>query len=399
MILAVTFTNLGPYHLARLRALADRLAERGDRLLAYEVAGSERTYPWTRDRHDQPFERITLFPDRALESIDTESCRWAMIEALDHDRPDIVGVVGYVRPESMAAARWAGRRRAPTILMSESQQVDRPRTWWKEMVKRRRIQWFDAAVVGGPSHRDYLVNLGMPSDRITVGYNAVDNDYFAVGARRWRSDPRGREGLPRAPYFLSVCRFAPEKNLDRLISAFVRYRRGAAAQSAWDLVLCGDGPRKAEVERAVNSSGFAHAIHRPGFLQVGELPRWYAHAGAFVLPSLIEPWGLVVNEAAASGLPLLVSGRAGCAATLVPESGTTTGARFDPLDVEEIAAKLSWIATMPAETLNAMGRCAAETVAQWGPGRFAQGVVEAIELAKHRRRPHVSMPLPAFGTR
>ncbi len=94
----------------------------------------------------------------------------------------------------------------------------------------------------------------------------------------------------------------------------------------------------------MSESGFAHAIHRPGFLQVGDLPRWYAHAGAFVLPSLMEPWGLVVNEAAASGLPLLVSNRAGCSATLVPDPEGTTGARFDPMDVEGIAAKMSWIA-------------------------------------------------------
>ena len=62
---SVCFTNFGPYHLARLRALASRLASRGDRLIAYEVAGTERTYPWRRSRCDEPFEWITLFPDRA----------------------------------------------------------------------------------------------------------------------------------------------------------------------------------------------------------------------------------------------------------------------------------------------------------------------------------------------
>jgi 1,2-diacylglycerol 3-alpha-glucosyltransferase len=393
MTFAVTFTNFGPYHLARLRALAARLAERGDRLLAYEVAGSEQTYPWTRRWHDELFEWVTLFPDRVLETVEAESCRWAMIEALEHDRPDIVGVVGYARPESMAAAGWARRRRCPKILMSESQEVDRPRIWWKELVKRRRVRLFDAAVVGGPSHRDYLVSLGMSRNLIRLGYNAVDNDYFAVNAQRWREDPDGRDGLPEAPYFLTVCRFVPEKNLVRLIDAFAHYRRAVGGHRAWDLVLCGDGPGKAEVEAAVAASGLAHAIHRPGFLQVGDLPRWYAHAGAFVLPSLMEPWGLVVNEAAASRLPLLVSGRAGCSASLVPDPEATTGARFNPLDTEEIAARLSWIATMPADFLEAMGRRAAETVAFWGPDRFAQGVVEAIELVEHRRRQRTPAPL------
>ena len=66
--------------------------------------------------------------------------------------------------------------------MSESQEIDRPHVWWKELIKRRRLRWFDAALVGGPTHRDYLVQLGMPPARIALGYNAVDNDYFATAA-------------------------------------------------------------------------------------------------------------------------------------------------------------------------------------------------------------------------
>src|SRR5262249_7707805 len=149
-------------------ALAARLSARGDRLIAYEVAGTERTYPWSRSRRDEPFEWVTLFPDRVLETIEPDACRWAMIDALEHDRPDALGIVGYARPESMAAARWAHHRRRATILMSESQEIDRPRVWWKELIKKRRIRLFDAALVGGPPHRDYLIRLGMLARRIAL---------------------------------------------------------------------------------------------------------------------------------------------------------------------------------------------------------------------------------------
>lgn len=384
--ISVCFTNLGPYHLARLRALAVRLGARGDRLIAYEVAGTERTYPWARSRRDEPFAWVTLFPDRVLETIEPSACRRAMVEALGRDRPDVVGIVGYARPESMAAARWAVGARRPSILMSESQEIDRPRAWWKEMVKARRVRHFDAAIVGGPSHRDYLVGLGMPADRIAMGYNAVDNDYFAIEARRWRHKPDGRAGLPDRPYYLSVCRFVPEKNLVRLVEAFARYRRSADGNRSWDLVLCGDGPGRDRVGAAVAASGVADAIHRPGFLQVDDLPRWYAHAGAFVLPSLMEPWGLVANEAAASGLPLLVSRRAGCAGTLVPDPPGTTGSRFDPTDVDELAGALGRVAGATNEARAEMGRRASVVVSRWGPDRFADGFLEAIEFARARRR-------------
>ena len=88
MTFAVCFTNFGPYHLARLRALADRLGAAGDRLIAYEVAGSEQRYPWRRDRSrravrvDHPVSR-----PRARDDPPPTAAR-AMIEALERDRPD-----------------------------------------------------------------------------------------------------------------------------------------------------------------------------------------------------------------------------------------------------------------------------------------------------------------------
>ncbi len=380
---AVCFTNFGPYHLARLRALATRLAGRGDRLIAYETALGERLYPWARSEGGEPFDRVVLFPDRALEEIPAGACAEAMAEALDRDRPDAVAAVGYVRPESLALAKWGRRNRVPTILMSESQAVDRPRVWYKEMLKARRMRLFDAALCGGPSHREYLIDLGMPADRIALGYNAVDHDFFADRAESLRADPGSREGTPEAPYFLSVSRFAPEKNLIRLIEAFGLYR---GQGGSWDLVLCGDGPQAIEVARAIEDSGCAGAIHRPGFLQADGLSRWYAHAGAFVLASVSEPWGLVANEAAAAALPLLLSSRAGCARTLVPEPEGTTGARFDPTDVRDVAAKLKWAAALAEEDRLAIGRRAREVAAEWGPGRFASGAIEAWEKAAVGRR-------------
>jgi 1,2-diacylglycerol 3-alpha-glucosyltransferase len=382
MTFAIGFTNFGPYHLARLRALADRLARRGDRLIAYETAATERTYPWRTSRRDEPFEWITLFPDRVLEDVPRMACAGAMRRALGRDRPDALGIVGYVRPEAMAALAWARRSGRPAILMSESQKIDHPRVWWKEAIKRGRVARFSAALVGGPRHRAYLIDLGIPAGRIALGYNAVDNQRYATRAEAARRSPEGRRGLPDASYFLAVNRFVPEKNLPLLIRAFARYRSGTPAAQAWDLVLCGGGPAEPEVDGVLRRSGVAHAIHRPGFLQEEEIARWYAFASAFVHPSAMEPWGLVVNEAAACGLPLLVSDRAGCAETLVPSPPGTTGRRFDPAAEDELAAALDWMANLPDDRRTAMGRRAAEIVSQWGPDRFARGAMEALDLAR-----------------
>ena len=211
MIFALCFTNFGPYHLARLRALSSRLRERGDCLIAYEMAAAEQIYPWQRPGQAESFDWITFFPERTLETLTARDCATAIVQALDRDQPDAVGVIGYARPESMAAARWVRRNRQIALLMSESQAVDRPRTWWKELIKRRRLRLFDAALVGGPRHRDYLIDLGMPAHRIALGYNAVDNAFYRKRAKFWHDHPEGKEGLPAASFFLTVCRFAPRE--------------------------------------------------------------------------------------------------------------------------------------------------------------------------------------------
>ena len=142
-----------------------------------------------------------------------------MTDALDLDRPDALGIVGYSRPESMAALRWARRNGRPTILMSESQEGDHPRVWWKEAIKRRRVRRFSA----GPGREalaisDYLARLGMPADRIALGYNAVDNEDYARRADAFRArSRRAPRPCPKSRYFLAVNRFVPEKNLARLV--------------------------------------------------------------------------------------------------------------------------------------------------------------------------------------
>jgi glycosyltransferase involved in cell wall biosynthesis len=394
MKLAVSFTNFGPYHLARLRALAGALSARGGRLVACETAAEEARYPWRVARAAEPFDWITLLPGAPLEGLPGRRCADAMTAALDRERPDAVAVSGYVRPECLAALAWAKRRGVPAVLMSESQSIDRPRVWWKEAIKARRVRRFDAALVGGPSHRDYLADLGLPADRVAMGYNAVDHDAFAAAADASRRDPAGHP-LGGRPYFLCVSRFVAEKNLPTLVAAFARYRESAPGEAAWDLVLAGGGPEADALARAIAASGHDGAIHRPGFLQSDALVPWYAHAGAFVLPSLSEPWGLVANEAAACAVPLLISDRCGCARTLVPEPPGTAGWTSDPADPDALADRLAQVAALAPAARAEIGRRARQVAAAWGPHRFASGLLEAVGMAADRRRSRRTRPAVA----
>jgi glycosyltransferase involved in cell wall biosynthesis len=115
------------------------------------------------------------------------------------------------------------------------------------------------------------------------------------------------------------------------------------------------------------------------------LPACHGLAGAFGHAGTSEQWRLLVDEAMASGLPVLVSERCGCAHDLV--KGGSNGFTFDPYDVDELAGLMQRVAAMTDERRRAMGRASQTIVADWGPDRFANGLMRAVEAAASRPPP------------
>ncbi len=373
---AVIFDNFGPYHLARLRAAAETC-----RLIAIEVASTSGTYAWARAQHDPGFERVTLFQDERSDSVSASELARRLRDALDASRPAVVFVPGWASAAAWAAMQWCLRRAIPMILMSESTAWDDPRSFWKETIKRRLVGCFSAALVGSPGHRDYLQKLGMDGAQVFLGYDAVDNAYFARSVNSAREKARARGNVGR-PYLLACARFVPKKNLSRLLEAYALYR-GRCRVEPWPLVLLGNGQQRGELERQRDSLALQECVLMPGFIQYAELPDYYAGAGAFVHASEIEPWGLVVNEAAASGLPLLVSRRCGCAPELVRPG--ENGFLFDPQNVEELAVQMEEV-SKPDFPREQFGEASRRIVGQWDVGRFADGFARATAAAMSRKQ-------------
>ena len=147
----------------------------------------------------------------------------------------------------------------------------------------------------------------------------------------------------------------------------------------WSLVLLGDGPLKSDLCHLISDLGLQHSVLLPGFKQYHELPVYYGLASAFVHASTTEQWGLVVNEAMASGLPVLVSNRCGCALDLVQEGHN--GFTFDPYNVEQLADLMFQLSDFQPFRLSAFGSTSREIISNWGPERFAAGLKSAVEEA------------------
>jgi 1,2-diacylglycerol 3-alpha-glucosyltransferase len=375
---AVIFHRFGPYHCARLEAAA-----RHCDLTAIEVAGESSEYAWSRVSAAGSYRRITLFPTGDTREMSKARVSQAVGDALVDCQPDVVAIPGWSDNAAIAAVNWCAEQRVPAILMSESTAEDEPRTAWREWIKQRIVDLYSSALVGGQRHIDYLVNLGMPGERVFTGYDVVDNEYFARSAkevRGRRSEIRKQYGLPEN-YFLASARFIPKKNLFTLLRAYARYRAkvesGKEKVEKWDLVLLGDGPLRDAINRELITLNLHACVHLPGFKQYDELPIYYALAEAFVHASRTEQWGLVVNEAIASGLPVIVSNRCGCVPELVQDNGFT----FDPSNEHELASRLFEMASTSDDVRARLQSASLRIAANFGPERFGEGLECAAKMA------------------
>lgn len=373
MDVAVLFSRLGPYHVARLNAVGKRAS-----LTAIELSGKATEYAW--DPVDTPptFQRITVFPERTHLDVTVSELREKVEAALTEAAPDAVALPGWDDSGTLLALHWCREHGVPAVVMSASTALDAPRTWWKEAVKKQVVQQYDAALVGGLRHKAYIQSLGLPSDRVFTGYNVVDNEHFRRGAAAARANEnacRTRINLPDT-YFLSIGRFVEKKNFPMLLTAYAAYRDETA--SPWDLVLLGDGPLRTRLERLREELHLEDCVHFPGFKQYDALPSYYGLAGAFVHTSLREQWGLVVNEAMAAGLPVVVSDRCGCVPNLVQDG--ENGYSFDPEDPEALVRHLSDLSasSTPRET---MGDRSQQIIEDWTPDVFAEQLMKAMRAA------------------
>lgn len=244
-------------------------------------------------------------------------------------RPDVIVVGGWNQPAFWQALLAARLRRVPLVAWVESTTRDeRSGSGPLERAKRALIARCAGFLVPGGASREYLEELGVDPARIVIAPNAVDLAIFRDGvaaARAGRDALRVELGLERCTV-LYVGRLEPEKGVDVLLEAM--------ATVAADLVVVGGGSLEGELRAAAPAN-----VRFTGRLDRDELVAWYAAADVFCLPSRSEQWGMVLNEAAAAGLPIVASDAAGAAWDLVEDGAS--GFRVPAGDTGALASALA----------------------------------------------------------
>ena len=321
--------------------LFNLLARQFPQLEVLYFSVTEQMRSWTVDMADLHHQHVVLnqgnLEDHSLFKISKQI--WT---ELNRTRPDLVIVSEYIYPPYWIGLLWTILNRKKRIFFNESTAGDRPKVGWKESIKRFFVRWFDAGIAQSSKSRDYMVQLGMPADRVWVKGYSTDIQFYADGAKHARDHAdEWRKKWDLLPFnIIFVGRFSPEKNLMTLLAAFEEI---SGEFSDWGLVLVGDGPDQAAIVQW--SQDRQLRVRVIPFLQKNEVATIYGLGDIFVLPSTSEPWGLVVNEAMAAGLPVIVSDRAGCAHDLVRHGHN--GFVFSP---DQPAALVEWMRKLMGST-------------------------------------------------
>ncbi len=297
-----------------------------------------------------------------------------LCSALQAANPHAIICGGYNYPASWQSLAWARRNNVRFILWSESNLQDkRTGNLGVEWFKRYFVKFCSAFVVPGKSSFAYLRTLGACEQLIFTAPNAVDNIFFARQADETRAHGityREKRGLPRR-FILCATRLVPEKGIFDLLEAYAKLED--ELRSEVGLVFAGDGPAGAELVRQAELIR-PGTVSFPGFLQREELAILYALAETLVLPTHSDPWGLVVNEAMACGLPIVVTSVAGCALDLVEDEWN--GYVVPPRDPDKLKEAMNSLVRNP-DLRQRMSVRSADRIRNYSPEACANGLAAA----------------------
>ena len=344
--IAVLFSRLSGYMAACLRELkeshhVDLVVYR--RPPAANAPFSDKQFDWISSLHDG-----------------TTATAEDILKNLNAYQPDAVFMVGWADKKYLRVARQLRKKGVPVVAGSDAQ--------WSGSLKQYIGVWsapwylhsaIDVLWVAGERQRQFARRLGFTGPRCWTGYYACDWKKFAPFAkgRDWEG-----EGS-----FLYVGRYEQVKGIDVLLDAYVKYRN--STRHPWPLACIGAG----SLEGLLQVEG----VENEGFIQPDALPERLSRAYTFILPSRKEPWGVVVQEAAAAGLPLICSDASGAAVHLLQDG--YNGYFFENGNVSHLAGAMQRMSASEKDNLGSMSMRSYELSKQYTPDRWARTLVEGIQ--------------------
>lgn len=338
---------MAPYRIGAFEALGEKYPG----LKIYVSALSEPNRPWPPGWRDldvtvqknltfaRPWRHPAGFEDEIYVQVPYDT-----VPSIVRTAPDVVVSfeLGYRTLQALVAT--AVRRGSRLVVWTEvSEETEIHRSRLRRLMRRLILPRADAVLVLGESGRRYISRYGVEPDRIHVVPLTTDLDSFL-------DIPLERQHVAgEARRLLYLGQFTTRKGLEPFIGELVKY---CATHSDASVVLrlCGGGPLENDLRSIATPANLT--LDFVGVVDYEDLPEHYAWAEAMVFPTLVDAWGVVVNESLAAGVPVLGSIKAQAIDELVRHG--ETGWTFDPSDTAAVASAISDAMDTTGDELDAM---------------------------------------------
>lgn len=295
----------------------------------------------------------------------------AMVEFALKLSPQVVYITAWMDRGYLPVARALRARGVPVVTGLDSQ-------WTGSMRQRlgaQLVRWvykpryFSHVWVPGPLQFEYAARIGFKKHEVICNLLTADSPLFSRAAH-------ARAALQPGAYphtFLFVGRFAQDKGIDTLVQAYDIYRRRLGG--TWSLTCVGNGPLQPLL------AGQPGIVVEP-FLSQPELVRRAQHAGALVLPSRYEPWGVVVHEFATAGLPLILSTAVGARLQFLVDG--YNGFSFRGNAAEHLAVAMQRMSALEDVALIGMGAASRRLAQSVNPEVAAASLMSVVGTVRGR---------------
>jgi glycosyltransferase involved in cell wall biosynthesis len=381
MKVVITHTDFRIYWPARIEFLYNFLILKNIKLEVVEISGAGSPYYFAGNTCSNKAYWHCLYPNEKMENINPSLANKTLRLKLNELNPDIVIAGAIAFPSGAAAVRWATENKKKVIIFDDARIEDILRPRIIDWVKRKIFSCVDAVFCPSPAWDNTFAYFGFKNEQIFYGVDVVNNSFWQENS----SQPKSVE-LPEK-YILTVGRQISIKNVQLLLKAYQEYQHRIKEYSM-SLVIVGEGEENNKLKSYAEKEQL-YNIHFIPFQSQEILKIIYSKASVFVLPSLGEPWGLVVNEAMASGLPVLVSNRVGCASTLVKvgENGFT----FSPINVDELTSLLIKFNQLSNAEKIKMGEVSLQIISEWDLAKFTTGLFDAISFVLNKKLTRINL--------
>lgn len=296
---------------------------------------------------------------------------------------EVLWVHGYGHLSCIQAIIAAHRLGIKVLMRGESNLISAPRGTPKHLFKNSFVKQLftlcDGFLYVGSLNREYYRYYNTPEDKLFSMPYAVDNAFFqerVAEAKSTRESFRSLLGLqPGRPIILYASKLVARKHPMDLLQAYIQLSPDGIQEPKPYLLYVGNGEERERLEERARATGWG-SICFLGFQNQTKLPAFFDLCDVFVLPSVYEPWGLIVNEVMNAGKPIIVSDQVGCAPDLVKNG--ENGFVFPARDISALAKALSAILRYPKKA-EEMGKMSFERINRWGFLEDLNGLKHAVD--------------------